>query len=164
MIVMETKSAERLWKSVMEVAVAMKKEGIDIGDAVQRLRDAKVLLNHCIYDEHTHLDELFEAELEIGEIQTNLQSILEGLGRVDDFSFDTSAKPEKSKSADLAPISKLPKNKTWARIRVPGGVDMDAVSKNSGVEIIGREGEMVTLAGDKTSIQKALEEISKVFR
>ncbi|HDH28333.1 MAG TPA: DUF2096 domain-containing protein, partial [Euryarchaeota archaeon] len=84
---MDTERTERLWQAVMNVAVAMKKEGIETGDAPTRLRDAKVLLNHCIYDEHAHGEELLAAELAVEAVQGQVISLLREIGREGDFSF-----------------------------------------------------------------------------
>jgi hypothetical protein len=161
---MDTERVEGLWQTVMKVAVSMKKEGMDTGDAVTKLRDAKVLLNHCIYDEHAHGDELAEAEMEIEEIERYLISILAKAGREKDFSFEIPSGTREKKPGQSATIpSKLPKKMSWARVRIPRDIDINEIANIEGVEIIERGEETVTLAGDKGSLKKALGEISTVY-
>ncbi|GBE57028.1 hypothetical protein BMS3Bbin16_01243 [archaeon BMS3Bbin16] len=161
---MDTERTERLWQAVMNVAVAMKKEGIETGDVAARLRDAKVLLNHCIYDEHAHGEELLAAELAVEAVQGQVISLLREIGREGDFSFDL---PEKmaGRSEDSASgrPKKISPNRPWARIRVPADMSLEAIENIEGVEIVEREGETITIAGGKTEIQQALKEISKVY-
>jgi hypothetical protein len=161
---METKQVERLWQATMNVVVAMKKEGLDTGDAAESLRNSKVLINHCKYDEHAHGEELFEAELEIEGIQGQLISILEEAGRADDFSFDLPTWIEKNRvEHSNAPPVKVAKNKTWVRIKVSEEMDVEKISNVEGVKVVEKDGEFLTLSGDNDSIQKAIKEISKVF-
>ncbi len=162
MIHMETEGIERLWQAVMKAAVTMKKEGVDTGDAPARLRDAKVLLNHCIYDEHAHGEELLAAELAVEAVQGHLISILRELGQEGDFSFDL---PEKkiNRAESVSTRPKISLNRPWARIRVSEGTSLKAIEAMDGVEIVEREAGYVTIAGGKAEIQKALKEISKVY-
>jgi hypothetical protein len=162
---METDRVERLWQAVMNVAVAMKKDGIDTGDVIKKLREAKVLLNHCIYDEHAHGEELFETEMEIEMIQSSLISILEKIGKGEKFSFELPPLAEKKtvKGGPSIP-SGLPRNKRWVKIRISGGLDPEKISKMEGISIIQQDEDSVTIAGDKDALQKAIDEISKVFR
>jgi hypothetical protein len=161
---MDTERVEGLWQTVTKVAVAMKKEGLDTGDAVTKLRDSKVLLNHCIYDEHAHGDELAEAEMEIEEIERYLISILVKAGREEDFSFEIPPGTGETKAMKSAAIpSKLPNKKSWARVRIPKEMDIGEITNIEGVEIIEKDDETVTLAGDRGSLKKALSEISKVY-
>src|SRR3990172_12318356 len=153
---METERVEMQWQAVMGAAVALKKKGIDTSDAVKTLRDAKVLLNHCIYDEHAHGEELFEAELEIEGIQRDLASILEKEGMEGDVSFEAVPPGGKTRAQTSPPPSKMPKNKTWVRIRVTEGMNVNDFSKIEGVEVLEQDSGTVTLIGDKASIQKAL--------
>ncbi len=160
---METESVDRLWQAVMRVAAAMKKDGLDTGDAVKRLRDARVLVNHCKNDEHAHGDELFEAELEIQEIQTYLIGLLEEAGRKSDYSFET--RPLEHDKAVLSggTPSSVPKDKKWARIRLPEGFNPNSISEIEGVDVLEKDKGTITIAGDDTSLQKAFALISKVY-
>lgn len=162
---MDTKRVERLWQAVLNVGIAMKQDGIDTGDAVKRLRDAKVLLNHCIYDEHAHGDELMKAEWAVEEVQLYLISILEKTGKEQDFSFEPPSEVEKEPAnKSLAPPKNIPKNKSWLRIHIPKEETIENISGIEGVEIIERNSDSVTIAGDKDSLQKVLAEFSKVFK
>lgn len=164
LIPMETDRVQRQWQTVMEVAVAMKKEGIDTGDAVRRLRDAKVLLNHCIYDEHAHGEELFEAEKEIAEIQGILQSILDRAGKRDRFSFDSRPKKDK-KTVGGGPLpSGLQRGAQWLRINLAEGVDPDRIAGMEGVNVVERDDKSIVITGDRDALSRAVKEISKVFR
>jgi hypothetical protein len=160
---MDTERTERLWQAVMKAAVAMKKESIDTGDTASQLRDAKVLLNHCIYDEHAHGEELLAAELAVEAVQGQLISILRELGREGEFSFDLPEKiNNRAASASTRP-KKISLNQPWARIRVPKGANLKVVEDMAGVEIVERRAGVITIAGEKAEIQKALKEISKVY-
>jgi hypothetical protein len=152
-----------LWQAVMKAAVAMNKEGIDTGDTASRLRDAKVLLNHCIYDEHAHGEELLAAEQAVEAVQGQLISILRELGREGEFSFDLPEKINNRASSTSTRPKNISLNRPWARIRVPEGASLKAIEDMDGVEIVEREGGIITIAGSKTEIQKALKEISKVY-
>lgn len=147
----------------MNVAVAMKKEGIDTGDAPARLRDAKVLLNHCIYDEHAHGEELLAAELAVEAVQGQLISILREVGREDDFSFVLPEKIESRADSESARPKKITLNQPWARIRVSDSTSLKIIEEMNGVEIVEREAGYVTIVGEKSEIQKALKQISKVY-
>jgi hypothetical protein len=165
MIEMDTKRVERLWQAVLNVAVAMKQDGIDTGDAAKRLRDAKVLLNHCIYDEHAHGDELMKAEWAVEEVQGYLISILEKTGREKDFSFELPNSVEKKQiNKSLGTPKNIPKTKSWLRISIPNEETIENIAGIEGVEIIERNPDSVTIAGDKDSLQKVLAEFSKVFK
>ncbi len=160
---MNTEGTERLWQAVMNVTAAMKKEGIETGDVAARLRDAKVLLNHCIYDEHAHGEELLAAELAVEAVQGQVISILRELGREGDFSFDLPEKiPGRSDSASGRP-KKISLNQPWARIKVPEGTSLRVIEAIEGVEIVEREAGYITITGGKAEVQKALKEISKVY-
>ncbi len=159
---MDTERTERLWQAVMKAAVAMKKDGIDTRDAPARLRDARVLLNHCIYDEHAHGEELLAAELAVEAVQGQLISLLRELGREGDFSFEVSEKiNDRSEAESTRP--KISLNRPWARIRVSEGTSLKALEDMDGVEIIERDSGYVTITGGKSEIQKALKEISKGY-
>jgi hypothetical protein len=165
MIIMDTERTERQWQAVMKAAVSMKKSGIDTKDAPARLRDAKVLLNHCIYDEHAHGEELLAAEMAVEAVQGQLISLLRELGREADFSFDPSEPGKINNRADSESMrpKKISLNRPWARIRVPEGTSLRVIEDMDGVKIVEREGGYVTIAGGKAEIQKALKEISKVY-
>ena len=160
---MDTERTERQWQAVMKAAVAMKKEGIDTGDAAARLRDAKVLLNHCIYDEHAHGEEMLAAELAVEAVQGQLITLLKNLGRENDFSFELQDKTTAQQKTQMPRPKNLSLNQPWARIRVPETLSLDVIEKIEGISIVEREGDTITIAGEKAEVQKALKEISKVY-
>ncbi len=161
---METERIEKLWQAAMNVASAMLRDGLDTGDAVKNLRDSKVLLNHCKYDEHAHGEELFEVEMEIEAIKGGLMSRLRDAGKAGNYSFDVL--PGKSESASETvskPPKGVPKGKTWARIVLPESMDADELESVEGIDIVERDSKSVTLAGEESSIKKALEKISAAY-
>jgi hypothetical protein len=160
---METERVEQLWQTAMKVAVAMKKEGLDTGDVVSKLRDAKVLINHCIYDEHAHGDELAKAEWETEEVQRLLISKLKEAGREDDFLFTASEKIGKKTSSFSAPPTKLSRSQSWARISLPEKMDVSEIEKIEGIEVIEKNQGSVTLSGEKAALKEAFDKISKAI-
>ncbi len=160
---MEVERIERQWAALMKAAVAMKKAGIDTGEAVKKLRDSKVLINHCKFDEHAHGEELFEAEKAVEEVQRHILSLLEQADREGDFNLEPESVSKKQGGETAAPPGNVPRGKSWVRIRIGSGIDLNSLSMVEGVEIIERDKDTITLAGDKASIQKALGMISKGF-
>lgn len=160
---MDTENTESVWEVAMNVTSVMKKEGLDTGDAVRRLRDAKVLLNHCKYDEHAHGEELFEVEIEIDAIHRDLMSVLEETGKKEDYSFKPPSHTKAVAASVAGPPSGLPKDKSWARIRLPDNVSLEDISQIEGLEVIAEADENITIVGEKPSIKKALDEISKAY-
>jgi len=158
---MEAERVERLWQAVMNVAAEMRREGLDTGNAIPRLRDAKVLLNHCIHDEHAHGDELLRAEMAVEDAQAELVSILNRIGRLEDFSFEPPRR--KRSSAPRPPPPRLLSGRKWARIRIKEGMDLERIASLEGVEFLESGKGYVTLVGDEEAVRRALAEISKEY-
>ncbi len=161
---MEVERTEMLWQSTMNVASALKKDGVDIGDVISRLRDAKVLLNHAKFDEHAHPEELMEAEMEIEEIQRELMQIIDKVGKGKSYSFKSEPMKKKDyKKIFQKPPSHVPKGDSWVRIRLPESLKGKDLSEMEGVSILEMDDKTITLTGDKAAIKKALNVISQEF-
>jgi hypothetical protein len=71
---------------------------------------------------------------------------------------------KKQINKSLGTPKNIPKTKSWLRISIPNEETIENIAGIEGVEIIERNPDSVTIAGDKDSLQKVLAEFSKVFK
>lgn len=159
---METKHLEDSWQASMDVVSAMKRERIDTGEAVKKLRDAKVLINLCRFDEHAHVDELLEAEKAVEDAQGYLISLIKDLGLEEKFTFKTPEKKEPESQGVIKP-PRTNKGETWVRIKVKEGTDIEELIKSEQVNVVDKSGATFTLVGEKASLRKILKKVSENY-
>lgn len=161
---MDTNKVDNQWQMLMGMAASMKREGIDTEDLVPKLREARTLINHVVYDEHAHGEELLEAELAVDEAQRLIISILKKAGREEDFHLkEFKATPGKRGQLSSPPPKGLEKNEKWLRIRLIGSLETKPFENLEGIRVISVDDEHITLAGSGEALQRAVKEISSVF-
>lgn len=162
---MDTTRVEDQWQMLMEMASALKKEGIDTGDLVLKLREAKVLLNHVVYDEHAHGDELLEAELAVDEVQQLIVSILKRSGREDDFPFKEARSQKKDRtSISVPPPRGLKRGERWIRLRLSGTIEESVLLGIEGTRVLEKDEGHITIAGTPDTLNAAVKEIARAFK
>lgn len=152
----EVRVLEEDWRMLMSRAVMLKKLGRDTASITEKLRNAKVALNLCIFDEHAHVEEFEAASLLVGEAAGEINAAAESL-------------PEEEKSRLLAQkgpssgfrkseFKDIPKTKDWIRVQ------SSEVKKESMVEIekiggitIEKQGDALLIKGEREALAKAKE-------
>lgn len=152
----EVRVLEDDWRTLMGRAVALKKLGRDTAKITEKLRNAKVALNLCIYDEHAHLEEFEAASLLVGEAAREINAAAESL-------------PEEEKNKLLAQkglssefrkpeFKDIPKTKNWIRVQASEvkKESMSEVEKVGGITIE-MQGDAFLIKGEKEALAKAKE-------
>jgi|GEM_PF-4036683 len=152
----EIRALEDKWRRIMGRAVALTKSGENTARITEKLRNARVMLNQCIYDEHAHIDEQQATRAMIEEAAREVEAAVEAL-------------PEEEKDRILAQqnvisefkrqeFKDIPKAKHWIRVLASEvkKESMSEIEKIGGITVES-QGNALIIKGEKEALSKAKE-------
>lgn len=159
----EINSIEESWIKAMQKAVFLSKKGVDTTKLVEKLRNARVMINQCKYDEHAHIEELEYAKLLVEEAKASIEEEFKNikLSKEDDEKIKKIeevlklTKSEKGKTA--------PKTKNWIRVHasfIPESIVEELRKENEEISIE-EDGDFLIISGSEEIIKKAKEKIKR---
>jgi|Deesub1362A_J573_1020465.scaffolds.fasta_scaffold00057_23 hypothetical protein len=168
---MNLETLQQVWLVTMNMATEVRRKGIEVGNAFDYLRTAKVILNERTFGETEDRGFLFRASELIDNAQRDIFIAAEALGK--EFTVDWENKIREvlnGKKVGEFPAtrsskfySQLPRSKNW--VRVPDKKEVkEKVEELKDIEVRPHGEGYLLLIGDKASLRKALDAISPVMR
>lgn len=164
--------AEQLWLATIRMALEAKKKGVEVGEALALLRNAKAMLNEGRLDQGSH-ETSREAEAMIEEAQREIFIAASSFPRFEKRWQDVIARVQQGEKIGEYPLGAssfypdLPRGRSWVRLplteRIGESRARDVASKH-GLAFRIHQDKYFILTGDKTKLKEALEALSKYYR
>ncbi len=164
--------AEQLWLATVKMALEAKKKGVDVGEALAVLRNAKAMLNEGRLDEESH-GAAAKAEAMIEEAQRGIflnTDAIPGFERRWQEIITRVQQGEKIGEFPLGASSfypDLPRDGRWVRLPLNRKINESRareVARKHGLGFRPHQERYFILTGEKAKIKEALEALSKYYR
>lgn len=156
----EIASVEETWIKAMQKAVFLRKKGIETKELIEKLRNARVMINQCKYDEHAHIEELEYAKLLVEEAKARIEEEFSNIQLTRDDSEKMKRIEETLKMQSTEKSKALPKTKNWIRVHasfIPESM-VKELSFNEEISIK-EDGDFLIISGSDEAIKKVREKI-----
>ena len=155
----EIDSVEESWVKAMQKAVFLSKKGIDTRKLVEKLRNARVMINQCKYDEHAHIEELEYAKLLVEEAKASIEAEFRNIKLTKEDDEKIRKIEEMLKLSTGEKTKAAPKTKNWIRVHasfVPESIVEELRKEEISIE---EDGDFLIISGSEEGIKKAKEKI-----
>jgi hypothetical protein len=164
--------SEQLWLATVKMALEAKNKGVDVGEALALLRNAKSMLNEGRLDRGSH-EAARQAEAMIQEAQREILIKAEAVPGFDEKWQRVIARVQQGEKIGEYPMGgssfypDLPRAGGWVRLPFNRKVDESRAREVAGKHGLGfrlHHEKHFILTGDKASIKKALKNLSDCYR